>query len=324
MRASRYRVALRNGICLVCPAIILMATAFPANSVELRMILDCQPSYSQGICLATEPAMSPDGRCVAYVLDDLRPPLYDSWPRVRVAAIDGQPCAYPACLWARNLKAQSPAWSPDGIRLAYSVQDLYDESTPGIWIEIAADSCTASSSLHLTSGSFTSPAWSFDGNTIACVKGPDIYVVPAVGGDPTLVIARGSSPSGGPNGQIAFVRDGDLWIHGTDASERRIMQTAEAESDPSWSPQGIWIAYASNRSGSEDVWVVAASGGTPVQITSGPSRDRHPSWSAQGDRIAFESEVNGKRSSIWIATDLPNWLTGVERSSWGDIKEQFR
>ena len=60
-----------------------------------------------------------------------------------------------------------------------------------------------------------------------------------------------------------------------------------------WSPDGRFIAYSSDRGGKFDVWVRQVSGGDPVQITKGPGHNWQPDWSPDGKFIAYRSE-NGE------------------------------
>lgn len=58
----------------------------------------------------------------------------------------------------------------------------------------------------------------------------------------------------------------------------------------SWSPDGRFIAYSSDRGGKFDIWVQPVSGGDPVQVTHGPSHNWQPDWSPDGKYIAYRSE----------------------------------
>ncbi|HYU44910.1 MAG TPA: winged helix-turn-helix domain-containing protein [Terriglobales bacterium] len=60
-----------------------------------------------------------------------------------------------------------------------------------------------------------------------------------------------------------------------------------------WSPDGRFIAYSSNRGGKFDIWVQQVSGGDPVEITKGPGHNWQPDWSPDGNFIAYRSE-NGE------------------------------
>jgi Tol biopolymer transport system component/DNA-binding winged helix-turn-helix (wHTH) protein len=57
-----------------------------------------------------------------------------------------------------------------------------------------------------------------------------------------------------------------------------------------WSPDGRFIAYSSNRGGKFDIWVQQVSGGDPVQITHVTGHNWQPDWSPDGKYIAYRSE----------------------------------
>jgi Tol biopolymer transport system component len=64
---------------------------------------------------------------------------------------------------------------------------------------------------------------------------------------------------------------------------------------PALSPDGKLLAYASDRSGRDDldIWVDQLHGGTPVRLTDDPAEDRDPDFSADGSQIVFRSDRNG-------------------------------
>jgi Tol biopolymer transport system component len=52
-----------------------------------------------------------------------------------------------------------------------------------------------------------------------------------------------------------------------------------SDAEPTWSPDGKRIAYRSDRSGNEDIWVVDASGiGVPEPLTTDSFSERRPIW----------------------------------------------
>jgi Tol biopolymer transport system component/DNA-binding winged helix-turn-helix (wHTH) protein len=66
------------------------------------------------------------------------------------------------------------------------------------------------------------------------------------------------------------------------------------QTDPAFSPDGKFIAYASDRAGNFDIWVQALSGGSePVQVTKSPAQDTQPAWSPDGATLVFRSERDG-------------------------------
>ena len=72
--------------------------------------------------------------------------------------------------------------------------------------------------------------------------------------------------------------------------------------DPAWSPDGTRIAFASDRDGQWDVWVMNADGSDQRRLTDDLADDAHPAWSPDGMRIAFESERDTARNTadLWV------------------------
>jgi dipeptidyl aminopeptidase/acylaminoacyl peptidase len=67
---------------------------------------------------------------------------------------------------------------------------------------------------------------------------------------------------------------------------------------PRWSPDGRLIAFHSNFEGQSDVYVIAAAGGKPGNLTSHPANDAFPSFSHDGQWIYFSSNRLGE-NHIW-------------------------
>jgi Tol biopolymer transport system component/DNA-binding winged helix-turn-helix (wHTH) protein len=73
----------------------------------------------------------------------------------------------------------------------------------------------------------------------------------------------------------------------------RLTFDAGVQSEPTWSPDGRWIAYSSNRSGNFEIWIQLLGGGNPRPITDDPATDWQPDWSPDGRQIVFRSERGG-------------------------------
>ena len=65
------------------------------------------------------------------------------------------------------------------------------------------------------------------------------------------------------------------------------------QTDATWSPDGRFIAYASDKTGNFDIWVQPVTGGDAVQVTKSPAQDTGPDWSPDGSTIVFRSERDG-------------------------------
>jgi Tol biopolymer transport system component len=77
------------------------------------------------------------------------------------------------------------------------------------------------------------------------------------------------------------------------AALARVTFDGNLQTEPSWSPDGRFLAYASDQSGNFDIWVQPLGGGRALQITSDPASDWSPAWSPDGNTLAFRSEREG-------------------------------
>ena len=66
---------------------------------------------------------------------------------------------------------------------------------------------------------------------------------------------------------------------------------------PTWSPDGKSIAFVSNMSGRNNLWLVPAEGGWPMQLTVSDQRQTTPAWSPDGKWIAYQSDYDG--DELW-------------------------
>jgi dipeptidyl aminopeptidase/acylaminoacyl peptidase len=63
--------------------------------------------------------------------------------------------------------------------------------------------------------------------------------------------------------------------------------------ESAWAPDGKQIAFTSNISGRRNIWLVAAEGGWPTQLTVSNQRQSGPAWSPKGRWIAYISDTDG-------------------------------
>jgi TolB protein len=76
-----------------------------------------------------------------------------------------------------------------------------------------------------------------------------------------------------------------------------------AAAEPSQAaPQGAKgkIAFASDRAGNMDIWVMNDDGMNPVQLTTTSDREVFPAWSPDGQKIAFVRGERGPGQDIWL------------------------
>ena len=120
--------------------------------------------------------------------------------------------------------------------------------------------------------------------------------------------------------QIAFSsrRDGNSEIYVMNAdgtNQRRLTNNRANDWFPAWSPDGRRIAFVSERDGhvhaqhgwpTSEIYVMAADGSHPQNITNDPSDDREASWSPDGKRIVFASRRDGNYEIYVMAADGSN------------------
>lgn len=114
------------------------------------------------------------------------------------------------------------------------------------------------------------------------------------------LILYGGSRAGGSRGWVAYsaVRDGnpDIYVVRDDGTGRtRLTSDPLWDLDPSISPDGILIAFVSNRSGLADLWVMPLAGGNPrplgVAHPDSPCTLEGNDWSLDGNSIAYGSRI---------------------------------
>jgi Tol biopolymer transport system component len=233
---------------------------------------------------ATGPALSPDGRKVAFSLAD--PTNGDDWD-IYVINVDGT--GLTRLTTDPAFDGWRPAWSPDGQEIAFfSTRDdpLNDE--------IYVMNADGSNVRRLTNNPAddADPAWSPDGTRVAWMTNRDgdrdIYVMNVDGSNPTALTvdpANDEWPAWSPDGtKIAFdtFRDGNREIYVINADGTGLTNLTNDPADdsaPAWSRDGTKIAFMSGRSGGVDIWVMDADGSNPVNLTNDGFADFFPSWS---------------------------------------------
>ncbi|HEX7359710.1 MAG TPA: protein kinase [Bryobacteraceae bacterium] len=234
-----------------------------------------------------QPALSPDGRSVAFVSDR------DGPYEIYVGLISGGNLV--KLTDDPKFKAR-PCWSPDGSQIAYARLNH-----SGIW-DIWEVPALGGTPRRLILNALD-PAWSPDGQTLAYANSVTgaLWTSDLTGQNAKQVAApdagsRFAEPRFSPNGrELAFVKRwpgpyGFLEVTELASGKVRQLTTDEALAlSPAWSPDGKFIYFAWSRGGTVNVWKIAAIGSEPVQITAGQGDDAQLDVSAEGKRIVFST-----------------------------------
>ena len=184
-----------------------------------------------------------------------------------------------------------PRVSPDGAHVAYISERA------GAWRVCVIPSASGAPVCVADTTSDAAVAWAADGQSLffsragALFSGPYDVDTHTAGPEVDRGIAVPNGNFGmSPDRTRVVVADGRrLAVRQLDGSAGISIDVGNAPQDPSFSPDGSRIVYASNF----QIYTVPAGGGTVRQLTAPGTVNGEPAWTAEGDWIVFRSNRSG-------------------------------
>lgn len=162
----------------------------------------------------------------------------------------------------------SPAWSPDGNRLAYV---SFEEKRSMIYVQNLWSGRRKRIAEH--AGINSAPAWSPDGGRLA------------------MTLSR----EGNSEIYIHDLASGDL---------RRLTRHTAIDTEPGWSPDGGTIVFTSSRAGTPQIYRIRTAGGIAERVTFDGKYNAGASYSNDGKSIVLiTNQGNGFRVGLYSAQD---------------------
>jgi Tol biopolymer transport system component len=265
---------------------------------------------------------SPDGDWLA-IAEKRQPSEPSRIVRLSLATLKKQPLTSPPQDSKGDLQ---PALSPDGRQLAFVRARSWNYGDLDVWVQPVEGGeprrVTSAQYEHVYGLAWTPGA---DEMLFVTTSGAFSQILRArlSGGDPQPLLGVGQN-AGGPSlrgKRLVYVQwsvsGGGIWrapgraAPHPEATPTKLIASSASDGNPAYSPDGRRIAFSSDRSGVENIWICDNDGSNPVQLTSFDKHTGTPRWSPDGRRITFDSLEAGDWNEYVIDADggVPRRLT---------------
>jgi serine/threonine protein kinase len=252
----------------------------------------------------TSPAVSPDGRSLVFLRR-----LWGSG-ELHLLSLEKNLTAVgePKRLTSSTLRADCPAWMPDGKEIVFSAKgslwrlSVTGETTPtrvpyvgedGLMPTISRPEIGKPARLVYVRSFADQNFWRIE----TAAPGARSLSPPAMAIASTKLEYHCNFSPDGQRVAFSSDRSGDseIWVSDPDGSNAVQLTSILAQQTmcPHWSPDGQVIAFSSNPEGEFDVYVIPVAGGKARRLTSHPAIDICPTFSRDGKWIYFSSMRSG-------------------------------
>ena len=207
------------------------------------------------------------------------------------------------------------AWSPDGKRIAFTVQtDIHEPLDVMGVLVMNADGSDKTGLVNVPVDDNwgcdpAGPTWSPDGTMLAVGGVDGIYVIDLADPLAATLITAGApdyydQPAWSPDGKLIAVRvpaKGAIGVIPASGGAATLLTDAMAASRPNWSPDGKRIAFEVDVGA--EIGILDRCTDSVSTIDRGFLGEHHPAWSPDGQRIAFEIDFDD--SVVYIDVPVP-------------------
>lgn len=251
---------------------------------ESRMVLGSNP-------------WSPDGKHLVYARESADGQVA-LW-KIELATRQQSQITFPP----EGLRDVGACWSFDGDRLVFERRGA---GRIELWVVNAA----GGEPWLLTADADRSsmPAWSADGRRVVHVStqsgGSSLWDIDIESGARRRLTSGPWDwlPSVARDGRVAYNQFGHqqdlVLLDPVSGKQETLTDHTHENMFPRLSPDGATVAYQSNRTGNDEIWLLELANKAETRLTDGPARDLVPDWSPDGSEMVFLSERRGK-TEVW-------------------------